>query len=150
MAVLAEWECALHGVFECTHPCCPAFNCDSSQVKRVFVTPPHIGSQTLKRFDKGIKRSAEMYGISNFRTAREGEAAYGGGGNGVLWGDQIQKTLGVDMSALQAAAQRPFKVPGRNEVLTNNNPMREVATELGITKRVLPKPAEEIRSKHDK
>src|ERR1700704_1285016 len=94
-----EYECEVHGAFECTHPICPAFNCDSKKVKQVFITPPNIGSGQLKLFDKGIRKSAEMYGISNFRSAREGEAAYGGeaalrSGQALLWGDNIKKALG--------------------------------------------------------
>jgi hypothetical protein len=158
MSVTKEWECMEHGTFECSHPICPALGCDSKLVKRVFLTPPNIGSSELKRFNEGIKKSADMYGINNFRTARAGEAAYGGeaakaASTQVLWGDDIQKTLGLNMGDLTARAQQPLTVTkpdGSKETLTRNNPMREVATELGITRRALPKAAEVTGSLKEK
>jgi hypothetical protein len=157
MAVLKEWECASHGPFEGSHPVCPELGCDSSSVKQVFLTPPNIGSQALKRFDRGIRRSAEMMGISNFRSARAGEQAYGGdaakkAGMEMLWGDDVQRILGKSVGELSAAAQAPLTITkgnGERETLTRNNGMADAATELGITKRALPKAGEIISHKGD-
>lgn len=143
MSVMKEWECRLHGAFESTHPLCPEIGCDSEDVKRVFLTPPTISDGMLKRFDRGIKRSVDMYGLKNLRSARGGEAAYGNEGKGMLWGNDVQKVLGVDMGALLQASATPLQVThadGRKETV-EKSVMREMG-QAGITRQVLPKPAE--------
>ena len=142
MSVVKEWECPLHGYFESTHPLCLEIGCDA-EVKQVFLTPPNIGSNELKRFDAGIRKSSDMYKIGNFRTARAGEAAYGNSGKGMLWGDECQKALGVSMEQLVASSATPMTVRHRDgHVETiNKSVMRELGSE-GMTKRTLPRPAE--------
>lgn len=142
MSVMKEWECPEHGTFECTHPICPEIGCDK-EIKRVFLTPPTISDGMLKRFDASTKRSVDLMKLGNLRTARAGEAAYGQGGVGVLWGDECKQVLGVDMGQLRAAAATPLKIThadGRHEEV-NKSVMRELGAE-GITQRVLPRPAE--------
>lgn len=151
MSVMKEWECKAHGCFESTHPICPEIGCESGEVKRVFLTPPTISDGTLKRFDAGIKKSADLMGIGNFRSARGGEAAYGNSGKGMLWGNDIQKVLGVDMGALLQASAAPLNVThadGRKETI-EKSVMREMASE-GMTRAVLPKPAEMTGHVQDK
>ena len=143
MSVMKEWECPQHGCFESTHPICPDITC-SADCRQVFLTPPTVSDGTLKRFDAGVRRSAELMGITNFRTARAGEAAYGNSGKGMLWGNDIQKALGVDMGTLAAAASVPLTVThkdGHQEKI-EKSPMRELARDSGLTKRVLPIPAD--------
>lgn len=142
MSVWKEWECPVHGYFESTHPICPEISC-VEDCRQVFLTPPTISDGTLKRFDASTKKSVDMMGLGNIRTARAGEAAYGNSGNGMLWGDDVKRVLGVDMSQLQAAAATPLKVTRRDgKVETiDKSVMRELGAE-GITKRVLPRPAE--------
>lgn len=143
MSVWKEWECAAHGCFEGTHPICPVIGCESGAVKQVFLTPPMISDGYLRRFDRGIKKSVDMMKLGNLRSARAGEAAYGNSGNGMLWGNDIQKVLGVDMGALTAAAAVPLKVThadGHTEQI-EKSVMREMGA-AGITQRVLPQPAE--------
>jgi hypothetical protein len=151
MAVIKEWECLDHGFFESTHPICWALGCESQRVRRVFNTAPSIGSPELKRFHAGLKKSADMMGITNFRSAREGEAAYGNSGKGLLWGDDVQKVLGVNMDQLRAAAATPLTVTKKDgsQERVEKSVMRELAAE-GMTKRVLPRPAELIQAKSDK
>jgi len=148
MSVMKEWECAEHGCFEGTHPICPEIGCESNSVKRVFLTAPMVSDGMLKRFDASTKKSVDMMKLGNLRTARAGEAAYGNSGNGMLWGDDVKKVMGVDMAALTAAAAMPLKVThkdGRQESISKSV-MRELGSE-GITKRVLPRPAETTGSK---
>lgn len=140
--VVKEWECPEHGTFESTHPICPEIGCDLS-IRQVFLTPPNIGSNFMRRFDKGIKQSVDTMKLGNLRTARAGEAAYGNQGNGMLWGEQVQKVLGVDVGTLVGAASKPLQVThkdGRQETI-EKSVMRELAGE-GMTARRLPKPAE--------
>lgn len=142
MSVMKEWECPLHGCFECTHPVCPEIGCDR-EVQRVFLTPPTISDGVLKRFDASTKRSVDMMRLGNLRSARPGEPSYGNGGTGMLWGDDIKKVLGVDMGQLRASAAVPLtitKADGTVEQI-DKSVMRELGRE-GITQRRLPKPAE--------
>ena len=150
MSVMKEWECAEHGVFDGTHPICPEVCCASDKVTRVFLTPPTISDGMLKRFNKGLQKSADMMGIGNFRTAREGESAYGNAGKGMLWGNDVQKVLGVDMATLQAQAAVPLNVTladGRKQKI-EKSVMRELGAE-GITghRALAPLPAERIGAK---
>lgn len=159
MSVIKEWNCVLHGEFDGSHPICPEMGCDSKAVVREFRTAPTIRSSTMKKFDAGIRRSSDMMKINNFRTAREGEAAYGGdagkaSGLQVLWGSESNKVLGRSFAELTAIAQKPLHVPKRDGSgtlsLTRNNAMREAATEAGITRRALPQVGELAVVKSDK
>jgi hypothetical protein len=141
MAIIKEWACLVHGEFVGSHPICPAMGCDSRAVHQEFRTAPAIRHNGTTRTDAGLRKSAEMYGINNFRSAKPGEAAYGGDkgkalGMEVLWGNDVQKTMGRSFAELSSAAQQPLHVRGKT--LTRNNAMREAATEAGITRRRLP------------
>ena len=150
MAVLKEWRCADHGEFDSTHPICPYSGCDSSFVLRELRTAPTIGSRMVKQHHEGLKRSSDMMKINNFRTAREGEAAFGGeaakkAGMQVLWGDESRKVLGHGFAELTQIAQKPLTVHKRDGsavTLTRNNGMADAATEAGITRRRVPKAGE--------
>ena len=150
MAVMKEWSCLEHGEFERTHPICPAHGCKSKFVTQEFRTAPMIRSGAMKRFDAGIKKSADMMRINNFRTARAGEAAFGGeaakaAGTELLWGDASKKVLGQNFAQMIAQAARPLEVKnkaGETLRITENNGMREAATEAGITRRSVPRAGE--------
>jgi hypothetical protein len=143
--ILHDFKCARHGGFEGSHAICPALGCDSSAVTKVFLRAPgHISDKT-KRFDAGIRKSAEGMGLSNFRSARAGEAAHGGkGGDAVLWGaEAVQKKLpGVSFAALQQSAQKDITVTTpAGDTLTapgKLNGMRAAASS-GITARAVPR-----------
>lgn len=149
MSVLKEWRCKKHGTFEGSHPICPALGCRSQSVERVFLTPPGIKSEFGKRHEAGIKKLADAYGQTDFRTARVGEHSMKrpvtATGQELLWGDSaVKRTLGMDMNALTARTAQPFTVQkpdGRQETVPHG--MRLAATELGLTSRVLP-PAGEL------
>ena len=151
MAVLKEWRCFDHGEFDSTHPICPYSGCDSSAVLREFRTAPTIGTRMVRQHHEGMKRTSDMMKINNFRTAREGEAAYGGeaakkAGMQVLWGDESKKVLGKGFAELTQIANRPFTVNKRNGsgsiTLTRNNAMADAAEQAGITRRRVAKPGE--------
>jgi hypothetical protein len=154
MAVMREWSCLEHGEFEGSHAICPAFGCDSRAVKQEFRTPVGIRSGLTKRTDAGIRKSVDMYRLGNVRSARDGEASYGGDkgkelGMEVLWGNDVQRKMGRSFAEMTGVAQQPLIVPKRDGSgvlrLDKNNAMREAATELGITRRVTP-PAAEVTS----
>lgn len=85
-----------------------------------------------------------MYKINDFRSARDGEASFGGDrgkelGMEVLWGNDIQRKMGRSFAEMAGAAQAPLVVKKRDGSgvvrLDKNNAMREAATEYGITRR---------------
>jgi len=150
MAVMREWVCLLHGEFEGTHPICPASRCNSKAVTQEFRTPVGIRSAYLKRHDAGIRKSADMYQIADFKTAKPGEVSFAGRadptlGQKVLWGNECQKVLGHNFAELSQVAARPLCVPtkdGRLLTLTRNNGMAEAAESAGVTRRAVPRAGE--------
>lgn len=147
MPVLKEWRCAAHGDFEGTHPICPSMGCMSDHVERAFRTPVGISQGKYRRFENGLRTTAERMGISDWRTAREGEAGFAGRaplGSEILWGDEVKKHPemgGRSFSQLTAAAQQPLAVdrPANDPYVTINSGMRTAATELGITQSRIPR-----------
>jgi len=151
MSVIKEFECKKHGSFESSHPICPALGCRSERVERVFLTPVGLKSDFVTRHEKGIKKLAAAYGQSDFKTARAGEASIKRPvGQELLWGNDVQKTLGMGMADLTARTAQPFtvtKANGQQETVPHG--MRLAATELGLTRRVLPPAGELTVSRHE-
>ncbi len=149
--VIKEWACKKHGNFEGSHPICPALGCRSQEVERVFLTAPGVKSEFTTRHEQGVKKLAAAYGQSDFRTARAGESSKKHDlGQRLLWGNDVQKSLGMDMNALTARTAQPFTVErkdGKTETVPHG--MRLAATELGITQRVLPPAGELTVSRHE-
>lgn len=155
MAVMKEWRCAQHGDFPGTHPICPTLGCRSQKVERVFLTPPRIGNANHRRFDQGMRDSADRMGIGNFKDARPGESSFAGRGaelgTEVLWGNDVKKHMGMSFDQLSNQAAAPFTVnraDGSTATLTENNALKQVAVESGITMNRIPK-AEVTVHKHD-
>lgn len=149
--VIKEWRCKAHGDFESSHPICPALGCRSQNVERVFLTAPGIKSEFHTRHEKGIAKLASAYGQTDFRNARAGESSIKSPiGSKLLWGNEVQKNLGMNMDALTARTAQPFTVQhsdGKKETVPHG--MRLAATELGITQRVLPPAGELTVSRHE-
>src|ERR1700678_2039609 len=153
MAVVKEFWCADHGDFDRSHPICPTFGCDSKHVTRVFRTAPGIVSSRTRRTDAGIRKSADMYHINNFRSAQAGEPSFGGeaakaAGTELLWGDQaVRKAFGgKSIGDLSGMAAQPLNVKNRDtgEALPSprNIGIVDAAEEAGVTRRRLPKAGE--------
>ena len=156
MAVIKEFRCALHGAFDGTHPICPEMGCLSENVEREFRTPVSIGSSGTQRFDRGMRRTAEMMNISDWKRAdRAGDSSFAGRGTDaplgtqVLWGNEVAKHPemgGRSFASLTQAAATPLTAVAerlgdkavRDPYITRNNGMRATATTLGITQKVLP------------
>lgn len=94
--MIKEYRCARHGPFEASHAICNAPGCDSSNVTREIRTAPKVKSETTTRTDAGLKQTAESYGLTNMRSAREGEATkVTRTSNQVIWGlEAAQKQMG--------------------------------------------------------
>lgn len=142
MSVLKEWCCIAHGDFDASHPICPCDGCDSSEVTRVFRTAPSLSKGKYKRFDQGLRKSSEMMGIDNFKTAKEGESAFAGRGTDappgseVLWGGDAQKKLGMAFPALTEMAKRPLNVAAHDRYSQSNNGIAGVMNESSRLQRL--------------
>ncbi len=143
---MKEWRCKDHGDFPGTHPICPTLGCQSKHVERVFLTPPKIGNTHHQRFDRGMRDSADRMGIGNFRDARPGESSFAGRaaelGQEVLWGNDVKNKMGMSFDQLSSRAAAPFtlnRADGSTATLTENNALRQVARESGITMDRIPK-----------
>jgi len=162
MAMMKEWKCAVHGSFDGTHPICPEMGCESASVTREFRTAPAIHGGMTSRTDRGLRRTADMLGINNWKSARQGEVSFAGRGQDaplgteVLWGNEVAKHPamgGRTFAQLTQAAATPLDASQLNippekaatdPYITKNNGMRAAATTLGVTRNALP-PAEITR-----
>lgn len=155
--ILHDWQCKDHGYFEGSHAICPAFGCMSEHVTKVFLKAVGTRSDMTKRTDAGLRKSAESFGLTNWRSARAGESSKppmkGPNGEQVLWGNEVQKAMpgqsfaGLAQTAQQQGAQ-PFVTKTGQRLIAPNNGMRAAATEMGITSRNIPK-AERTVAKSD-
>ena len=151
---MREWSCLEHGEFDGTHPICPSYGCDSEHVNQEFRTPVGIGTDFRKHFDAGMRKSADMYGASDWKSAKAGDTSFEGRadptiGTKVLWGDESKKVLGHSFSELTQIAAKPLTGAGGEVILKHNNGMREAATIAGITRRRLPQAHEVSAHKGD-
>ena len=70
--VIKEWRCLAHGHFEAVEPAvCPKGGCTT--VERIFLTAPSIKNDNTKRADANLRQIALDFGLSDMRSAREGE-----------------------------------------------------------------------------
>jgi len=150
VAIIKEFVCISHGPFEGSHPICPAMGCDSGEVTREIRSAPAISKGKFKRFDASTRRSADLMGINDFRTGREGDVSFKGRGTeaplgmDLLWGNEVEKKMGKSFSHLTGMAQQPLHVPMKDGVktITRNNAIADMAESAGITRRALPRVAE--------
>jgi hypothetical protein len=97
MAILRSYKCETDGFFEAWEPVCPV--CQSTEVDVVFLRPFAIRSGRTERIDRDAKRIAADFGMTNIKSAREGENQAGyftrnntppepqeQRGQGVMWG----------------------------------------------------------------
>jgi hypothetical protein len=144
MAVLHDYQCKKHGVFESSHPICPHMGCESEDVKIVYLKAPGMMSAKTKNFDRETRNTAESYQLDYLKSAqREGDTSYGGHASGsVLWGDEAAKHYGgvtglADAAAASVAESRAFaKSHGVPDVSSG---MRMAATAVGLTEQVMPR-----------
>ena len=72
MAVLNDYKCPKHGYFESKKAVCPMKDCHE-EVLLVFLQAPNMVSAKTRFTDKSTKQLAIEFGMSNIKTAREGE-----------------------------------------------------------------------------
>lgn len=152
---MKEWNCLEHGPFDCTHAICPEPGCDSEHITQEFRTPVGIGTDFRRRFDAGMRKSADMMQINDWKSAKAGDTSFAGRadpalGQKLLWGDESKKVIGHSFAELTQIAQKPLAVKARDgseKVLTRNNGMAEAATAAGLTRRRLPQAHEVTAAK---
>lgn len=72
MAVLKDYYCETHGIFEAWEPKCPMKNC-KAELSVVFLKPVGLKSDKTKRTDKTVQQLAIDYDMTDIKTTREGE-----------------------------------------------------------------------------
>lgn len=76
MAVLHDYFCTQHGVFEAWEAKCPCKPCNGD-ISKVFLQPVSIKSDSTKKADQTLKGLAEDFGMTDIKSTREGEAQTG-------------------------------------------------------------------------
>lgn len=98
MPVIKEWKCLDCGYFESAEPICPL--CGTTEVKRVFLTPPSFKSDKTKLTDENIESLSRQFGMTdysnNLSTKHEAQSSH-------IWGKLPTQNAGdgkksIDMS----------------------------------------------------
>jgi len=72
MAVLKDYYCKTHGIFEAWEAKCPMKNC-KGELSVVFLKPVGLKSDKTKKTDKTVKQLAIDYDMTDIKSTREGE-----------------------------------------------------------------------------
>lgn len=72
MAVIHDYCCERHGIFESREPKCPMKGCDAN-VYQVFLKAPGVVGDRTKAADKSLQQLAIDFGMSDIKSTREGE-----------------------------------------------------------------------------
>jgi hypothetical protein len=72
MAVLKDYYCDIHGIFEAWEAKCPMKNC-KGELSVVFLKPVGLKSDKTKKTDRTVQQLAIDYDMTDIKTTREGE-----------------------------------------------------------------------------
>lgn len=72
MAVLHDYYCTKHGIFEAWEAKCPMKNCDG-ELSKVFLQPVSLKSDRTKNTDKTINQLAIDFDMTDIKSTREGD-----------------------------------------------------------------------------
>jgi hypothetical protein len=72
MAVLKDYYCDTHGIFEAWEAKCPMKNC-KGELSVVFLKPVGLKSDKTKKTDKTVKQLAIDYDMTDIKSTKEGE-----------------------------------------------------------------------------
>jgi hypothetical protein len=72
MAVLHDYYCETHGIFEAWEAKCPMKHC-SATISKVFLKPVGMKSDKTKATDKNMKNLALDFGMTDIKKTHEGE-----------------------------------------------------------------------------
>jgi hypothetical protein len=76
MAVLHDYYCTQHGIFEAWEAKCPCKPC-SGNLSKVFLQPVGIKSDSTKHTDKTLEGLAQDFKMTDIKSTREGESQTG-------------------------------------------------------------------------
>ena len=122
MAVLHDYECPVHGIFEARAPRkCPFKGC-TEEIGRVFLKAPGLKSDRTKGLDKTTRQLAMEYKMTDVKSTREGEYQTGYmtrnnkpipkdvPGSGVIWGGNDRMSMASALSGRLAHSVRGEQV----------------------------------------
>ena len=72
MAVLKDYYCETHGIFEAWEAKCPMKNC-KGELSVVFLKPVGLKSDKTKKTDRTVQQLAIDYDMTDIKSAKEGE-----------------------------------------------------------------------------
>jgi hypothetical protein len=72
MAVLKDYYCDTHGIFEAWEAKCPMKNC-KGELSVVFLKPVGLKSDKTKKTDRTVQQLAIDYDMTDIKTTKEGE-----------------------------------------------------------------------------
>jgi len=72
MAVLKDYFCQSHGIFEPWEPKCPMKGCNA-ELSVVFLQPVGLVSANTKKTDKNVKQLALEFDMTDIKSTKEGE-----------------------------------------------------------------------------
>lgn len=72
MAVLHDYFCSVHGIFESMEAKCPMKACQG-ELSKVFLKPVGLKSDKTKATDKNLKNLASDFKMTDIKSTREGE-----------------------------------------------------------------------------
>jgi hypothetical protein len=134
--IIFDFKCPRHGVFEGSHAICPQMGCDSEGVEKIFVKAPSFRSDTTKRTDAGLRKSAEMYNQSNWKTAKAGELSKANNrADELLWGDAGAAMVGrKDVDAIAGAGFKSDGAPALGMVQEKGPSLMQRTERTGMKK----------------
>jgi len=107
MAVLHDYFCSEHGIFEAWEAKCPMKIC-KGEISKVFLQPVSIKSDKTKSTDKTLEGLAQDFGMTDIKSTREGEHQTGYLKRNNKLSDKEFEEAGA---AMQAAAQQQPREP---------------------------------------
>ena len=72
MAVLHDYYCTEHGIFEAWEAKCPMKNC-KGELSKVFLQPVGLKSDRTKNTDKTVNQLAMDFNMTDIKSTREGD-----------------------------------------------------------------------------
>lgn len=106
MAVLHDYFCSEHGIFEAWEAKCPMKIC-KGEISRVFLQPVSLKSEKTKATDKNLNNLALDFGMTDIKSTREGEHQTGYLKRNNKLTDKEFAEAGEAMAAQQQQQSRP-------------------------------------------
>ena len=106
MAVLHDYFCSEHGIFEAWEAKCPMKIC-KGEISKVFLQPVSLKSEKTKATDKNLEGLARDFDMTDIKSTREGEHQTGYLKRNNKLTDKEFAEAGEAMAAQQQQQSRP-------------------------------------------